>query len=266
MAKRTSKRRKSHDAQTPTNNSPYSPITLLVAGYIRENEDSFEYYVPDIVPKLCIHYFPELEPWEEAELLYNVGDLTNDQIENWIKMLENKIGIMKSENQLLKYQYKKAQDRVKENKEKIIWNKQPPYLVSNVVEVLDVNDTLDLVPVLNDPELSKFQGGKCAVIKTSTKETVFLPFVGVVDPNELHPNDLVGVNKDCYLILDKLPAEYDSRVKAMEVDEKPTEDYNDVGGLDKQIEELVEAVVLPILHKERFEAIGIQPPRGMLTL
>ena len=31
---------------------------------------------------------------------------------------------------------------------------------------------------------------------------------------------------------------YDSRVKAMEVDEKPTETYNDVGGLDKQIEEV----------------------------
>ena len=29
-------------------------------------------------------------------------------------------------------------------------------------------------------------------------------------------NDLVGVNKDSYLVLDKLPPEYDSRVKAME--------------------------------------------------
>ena len=31
---------------------------------------------------------------------------------------------------------------------------------------------------------------------------------------------------------------YDSRVKAMEVDEKPTETYSDIGGLDKQIEEV----------------------------
>jgi 26S proteasome regulatory subunit T5 len=44
-----------------------------------------------------------------------------------------------------------------------------------------------------------------------------------VDPDKLKPGDLVGVNKDSYLILDTLPSEYDSRVKAMEVDEKPTE-------------------------------------------
>ena len=47
-----------------------------------------------------------------------------------------------------------------------------------------------------------------------------------------------GVNKDSYLILEKLPQEFDSRVKAMEVDERPTEQYSDVGGLDKQIQEV----------------------------
>lgn len=68
------------------------------------------------------------------------------------------------------------------------------------------------------------------------------------------------MNKDSYLILDKLPAgklfgtasfagladvtEYDARVKAMEVDERPTETYTDIGGLDKQIEELVEAMLV----------------------
>ena len=67
-------------------------------------------------------------------------------------------------------------------------------------------------------------------------QTIFLPVVGLVDPDKLKPGDLVGVNKDSYLILDTLPSEYDSRVKAMEVDEKPTEDYNDSGGLEKQVD------------------------------
>lgn len=106
--------------------------------------------------------------------------------------------------------------------------------------------------------------GKCAVIKTSTRQTYFLPVIGLVDPEEMKPADLVGVNKDSYLILEKLPAEYDSRVKAMEVDARPTEEYNDIGGLDKQIQELIEAVVLPMTHKEKFENIGIHPPKGVL--
>ena len=36
------------------------------------------------------------------------------------------------------------------------------------------------------------------------------------------------------MVLEKLPVEYDSRVKGFEVDEKPTEQYSDIGGLGKQ--------------------------------
>jgi 26S proteasome regulatory subunit T5 len=106
--------------------------------------------------------------------------------------------------------------------------------------------------------------GKCAVIKTSTRQTIFLPVIGLVDHTELKPGDLVGVNKDSYLILSTLPPEYDARVKAMEVDEKPEERYTDIGGLDKQMEELVEAIVLPMTDRERFITIGIRPPKGCL--
>lgn len=92
-----------------------------------------------------------------------------------------------------------------------------------------------------------------------------MPLIGLVDHEKLKPGDLIGVNKDSYLVLDTLPAEYDSRVKAMEVDEKPTEKYTDVGGLDKQIEELVEAVVWPMKEAERFKKIGIKAPKGRFT-
>jgi 26S proteasome regulatory subunit T5 len=102
------------------------------------------------------------------------------------------------------------------------------------------------------------------VIKTSTRQTVFLPVPGLVDVNTLKPGDLVGVNKDSYLILEMLPAEYDPRVRAMEVDDKPAEEYNDIGGLDQQIKELIEAVVLPIQKKELFAKLGIKPPKGVL--
>ena len=33
------------------------------------------------------------------------------------------------------------------------------------------------------------------ILLDSTRQTVFLPVVGLVDPKELRPSDLVGVNK-----------------------------------------------------------------------
>ena len=60
-----------------------------------------------------------------------------------------------------------------------------------------------------------------------------MPNTGLVPPTELQPGELVAVNKDTFVVYEKLPPEYDSRVKAMEVDERPTEEYSDIGGLDK---------------------------------
>jgi 26S proteasome regulatory subunit T5 len=139
--------------------------------------------------------------------------------------------------------------------------------VGNVVEILDLDVSAEAAEEGANIDLDATRVGKSAVIKTSTRQTIFLPLIGLVDHEKLKPGDLIGVNKDSYLVLDTLPAEYDSRVKAMEVDEKPTEKYTDVGGLDKQIEELVEAVVWPMKEAERFKKIGIKAPKGkQLTL
>lgn len=86
----------------------------------------------------------------------------------------------------------------------------------------------------------------------------------MVEADELKPGELIAVNKDSFVVYEKLPPEYDSRVKAMEIDERPVEEYSDIGGLDKQIEELVEAIVLPMTHKEKFVKLGIRPPKGLL--
>merc|ERR1740117_1851782 len=165
--------------------------------------------------------------------------------------------------QQLHHELKTNEEKIKDNKEKIKLNRQLPHLVANVGEILDLEvdeDDEDGACV----DLDAQRKGKSLVVKTTTRQTIFLPVIGLVDAEDLKPNDLVGVNKDSYLVLDKLPAEYDSRVKAMEVDERPTDQYSDIGGLDKQIQELIEAIVLPMTHKDRFEALGIHPPKGVL--
>ncbi len=131
------------------------------------------------------------------------------------------------------------------------------------MELLDLDPTAESSEEGANIDLDATRVGKSAVIKTSTRQTIFLPLIGLVDPNKLSPGDLIGVNKDSYLVLDTLPAEYDSRVKAMEVDEKPTEKYTDVGGLAKQIDELLEAIVWPMKEADRFKKIGIKAPKGM---
>jgi 26S proteasome regulatory subunit T5 len=50
----------------------------------------------------------------------------------------------------------------------------------------------------------------------------------------------------------------------MELEEKPNQSYQDIGGLDIQIQELIEAIVLPITQIKTFENLGIQPPKGVL--
>lgn len=178
------------------------------------------------------------------------------------RLLENDSRIMKSEYARLQHEKQSMVDKIKDNVDKIDNNRQLPYLVGNVVEILDLDVEAEAQEEGANIDLDATRVGKSAVIKTSTRQTIFLPLIGLVDHDKLKPGDLIGVNKDSYLILDTLPAEYDSRVKAMEVDEKPTEKYTDVGGLDKQIEELVEAVVWPMKEAERFKKIGIKAPKG----
>eukprot|EP01135_Chromosphaera_perkinsii_P006365 Nk52_evm94s485 gene=Nk52_evmTU94s485 len=204
--------------------------------------------------------------WNDGEegLDEEILKLNNDEIQNRIRLLENDIKVMRNEAVRIQHDVSAQKERIKDNQEKIKANKQLPYLVGNIVELLDVEpDTTEDQEGAN-VDLDSQRKGKCAVIKTSTRQTIFLPVIGLVEHEKLTPGDLVGVNKDSYLILDTLPAEYDSRVKAMEVDERPTEDYTDVGGLDKQIQELVEAIVLPMTHMERFQNLGIKPPKGAL--
>ena len=116
--------------------------------------------------------------------------------------------------------------QIKEAQKKIEDYKQLPYLISTVNEILEVEK--------EDPE----ENDLAVVIKTSNRQTVYLPIAGLVNPRDLRPNDIVGVNKDSFLILDILPREYDTRIKAMELEERPDVQYSQIGGLDRQIEEL----------------------------
>jgi 26S proteasome regulatory subunit T5 len=177
------------------------------------------------------------------------------------RMIENEIRLLKSEIATISYDIESKKEKTAENTQKIDLNKQLPFLVGNVVEILKM-DPLDPVEGSNvDREASRTA---CAVVKTSTRITSFLPVVGLVPADSLAPGDLVALHKETNIIFEKLPPDYDTRVKAMELDEKPSETYEDVGGLEAQMEELNEAIVLPFTNPEMFRSLNITPPKGVL--
>eukprot|EP00796_Vickermania_ingenoplastis_P010218 gene10218-7162_t len=196
---------------------------------------------------------------ERRELDY----LSNDQLRTRNRLLAKEVQQLRNTERRNMAELMGLKEQVKAGKKRVADGNHLPYLVAHIAEILDLDDD-DEQRELEVGAKKRHKKQKSAVIKTTNAQTVFLPVVGLVDPNTLVPEDLVGVNKDTFLVLDVLPREYDSRVKAMEIDERPTDKYTDVGGLDKQINEIVEAVILPITQKEKFLKIGIQPPKGVL--
>ncbi|KAG8348349.1 AAA domain [Trypanosoma vivax] len=198
------------------------------------------------------------------EELANIESLTVAQLRSRVSLLEREARRIESTERRKMSELQRLKKEVEEDKKRVRDNNKLPYLVASITEVFDLDDDDVEVEELNAGKKKSCRRQKSAIVKTSNRQIVFLPVVGLVDANKLAPQDLVGVNKDTYLVLDTLPPEYDSRVKAMEIEEKPKETYTDVGGLDKQINEMFEAVVLPITEKEKYERIGIKPPKGVL--
>merc|ERR1719272_1082920 len=67
-----------------------------------------------------------------------------------------------------------------------------------------------------------------------------------------------------YRIQIPLPPKIDPTVTMMTVEEKPDVTYADIGGCKDQLEKLREVVEMPLLSPERFVALGIDPPKGVL--
>ncbi|KAH8106652.1 P-loop containing nucleoside triphosphate hydrolase protein, partial [Phellopilus nigrolimitatus] len=65
-------------------------------------------------------------------------------------------------------------------------------------------------------------------------------------------------------IVDVLQDDTDPMVSVMKLDKVPTESNADVGGLDQQIQEIKEAVELPLTHPELYEDMGIRPPKSAI--
>jgi len=102
------------------------------------------------------------------------------------------------------------------------------------------------------------------VIKSSTGPKFVVSASQFIESKKLVAGARVALNQQTLSIVSILPSPKDPMVYGMEIIESPDVDYEDVGGLDEQIQELRETVELPLIKPEAFLKIGIEPPKGIL--
>ncbi|WP_297489034.1 proteasome-activating nucleotidase [Thermococcus sp.] len=121
--------------------------------------------------------------------------------------------------------------------------RQPPAFAGNVIELLD--DERAIVQNYNGPRF---------VVRIA-------PWI---ERDKLKPGSRVALDQRTMAIVELLPTEKDPSVLGFEVIDKPAVTYADIGGLERQIQEIREAVELPLKHPDLFERVGIEPPKGVL--
>lgn len=110
---------------------------------------------------------------EDEEIDQEILSSTTDDINSRTRLLDNDIKVMRSEMQRLSHDKQVMLEKVKDNKDKIDNNKQLPYLVGNIVELLDVEAEEDAEKQGANIDLDSTRVGKSAVVKTSTRQTIF---------------------------------------------------------------------------------------------
>jgi proteasome regulatory subunit len=120
--------------------------------------------------------------------------------------------------------------------------KSPPLIVGTIVEVL--------------------QNGY-VIVRNSNGMDFLVKALSELAPL-LEPGKRVAMNQRTLSITQVFPESRDWRVNAMEIIEKPDTTFEQIGGLEKEIQELEEAVILPLTKPEKFEKLGIEPPNGVL--
>jgi proteasome regulatory subunit len=121
----------------------------------------------------------------------------------------------------------------------------PPLIIGTVVEIID---------------------DKQMVVRSSTGPRFVVNYSHFIDQKEVFPGAQVGLNQQSLAVVSVLSAAKDPSVYGMEVIESPEATYGMIGGLDEQIEEITEIVELPLTEPERFERIGVIPPKGVLLV
>ena len=131
-----------------------------------------------------------------------------------------------------------------------------------------LNESMVLVDS-RDPESSGeivrvkevLDGGTRAVVVGRADEERVVEMAKGLHDSGLRSGDSVRVDERSGILLERLPR---PEVEDLVLEQIPNETYEDVGGLDREIEMIVDAVELPFMHKELFSLYQLPAPKGIL--
>lgn len=122
----------------------------------------------------------------------------------------------------------------------------------HVVEALGKSDAGDIATV------TEVLGDRLIVADKVGEESVVKIAEGL---GEAAVGDSVIVDKKSGWAFELLTRK---EVSSLVLEEIPDVNYQDIGGLERQIEQIKDAVELPFLHPEVYASYGLRPPKGVL--
>jgi len=138
---------------------------------------------------------------------------------------------------------KPAEDKKEADRSKVDDMRGSPMSVGTLEEIIDENH---------------------AIVSSSVGPEYYVSMMSFVDKTQLEPGCNVLLHNKVLSVVGILNDEADPMVSVMKVEKAPLESYADVGGLESQVQEIKEAVELPLTHPELYEEIGIKPPKGVI--
>jgi proteasome-associated ATPase len=105
------------------------------------------------------------------------------------------------------------------------------------------------------------EGGDRALVLGHTDEERVVHLADALREQPLRSGDSLLVETRSSYAYEKIPK---SEVEDLVLEEVPDIDYDDIGGLGRQIEAIRDAVELPFLHADLFREHELKPPKGIL--
>ncbi|PSQ50935.1 peptidase [Halobacteriales archaeon SW_6_65_15] len=165
-----------------------------------------------------------------------------------IEALQERLEVLESQNEEMRdklldanaenNKYQQKLERLTHENKKL---KQSPLFVATVQEMTD------------DGVIIKQHGNNQEAVTEVTDEM----------REELEPDARVAVNNSLSIVK-TLENETDVRARVMQVDQSPEVTYEDIGGLEEQMNEVRETVEMPLENPDMFGEVGIEPPSGVL--